>query len=230
MSVPYSTHPRSDDYASFAEIRDAVDLRLFASQGVAPPGGEPERRYVVTGRLGAGGMGVVLRAYDARLRREVALKRVRSGSRSAELDQRLAREAQALASLHDPHIVAIHDLEHIDGQLFLVMEYVDGMTLGEWLRAAPRGLAEILDAFLQCARGLAAAHAIGIVHRDFKPGNVLIGRDGRVRITDFGLARQALLEASPESSRLDSNDTLSTGTSVTSAGLVVGTAAYMAPE
>ena len=129
-------------------------------------------------------------AFDRHLDRKVALKFL--GSEPVEdLERaraRLQREAQALAQLAHPNVITVHDVGVLEGEVFLAMELVEGPTLRAWLRT-PRSLSEILEVFRQAGEGLAAAHASGIVHRDFKPENVLVGDDGRVRVTDFGLAR-----------------------------------------
>src|SRR5439155_767546 len=116
---------------------------------------------------------------------------------AAEIDQgspshmRLWREAQAMAQMSHPNVVHVYDAGILDGQVFVAMEFVEGQTLRRWLKEEPRSWYEVLEAFVSAGRGLAAAHAAGLVHRDFKPDNVLIGIDGRVRVTDFGLARSA---------------------------------------
>ncbi|MDC0674297.1 serine/threonine-protein kinase [Nannocystis radixulma] len=150
-------------------------------------------RYTVLDRIGAGAMGVVYTAYDPRLDRRVALKimHARPGHRADEIVGRLLREAQALARLQHPNVVAIYDANRIGELVYLTMELVDGSNLSRWLKDAKRTTREILDTFVAAGRGLAAAHKAGIVHRDFKPDNVLVGRDGRVRVVDFGIARGA---------------------------------------
>ena len=156
--------------------------------GFAP--GERMGRHVVMERLGGGGMGVVYSAYDPKLDRRVALKLLRpDATGSAEAQRQLLREAQTLARLAHPNVVNVHDVGEHEGRVFVEMELVAGATLAEWLGAEAREWRQILDVFVQAGRGLAAAHAVGIVHRDFKPDNVLVGRDGSVRVTDFGLAR-----------------------------------------
>jgi serine/threonine protein kinase len=176
----------------------------------------------VLDRIGAGGMGVVYAAYDPELDRRVALKLLRPDRFGSDADRlRLLREAQALARLADPHVVSVYDTGTFGDRVFVAVELVEGETLRQWLgglRAAPRSWREVLARFLPAGRGLAAAHAAGLVHRDFKPENVLLGRDGRVRVADFGLA-----EAAPEPGG-------KLAALPAEWGLVLGTPAYMAPE
>jgi serine/threonine protein kinase/tetratricopeptide (TPR) repeat protein len=181
--------------------------------------GERLGRYELTERLGAGAMSVVYAAHDPKLERDVALKLLNDASASA----RLVREGQALARLAHPNVVAVYDVGDHDGTVFIAMELIDGVTLSRWLRDEKRTRSQILDVFVQAGRGLAAAHAAGFVHRDFKPDNVLVGHDGRARVTDFGLAR---LDADV---RPTSSPTALV-TNITRAGSLVGTPAYMAPE
>jgi eukaryotic-like serine/threonine-protein kinase len=187
-------------------------------------------RYVVLDKIAEGGMGVVYAAYDPELDRKIALKLLRAETTSSG-NARLLREAQAMARVAHPNTVAIFDVGIIAGRVFLAMELIDGQTLTEWLRSSRRSWREVVEVMLAAGRGLAAAHEAGLVHRDFKPDNVLIGADGRARVTDFGLARRAGLStelpASPNHvgpivERLDS--------SITQAGAIVGTPDYMAPE
>ncbi|MBU8900342.1 serine/threonine-protein kinase [Corallococcus sp. M34] len=186
-------------------------------------------RYVVLGLLGEGGMGRVHAAYDPELDRKVALKllnlgRLREDSLT-EARQRLEREARTMARLSHPHVAQLHDVGEYEGQLFLVMELVEGGTLRRWLQEKPRARRELLARFIQAAEGLAAMHALGIVHRDFKPDNVLLTRDGQVRITDFGLANATAVQGAARSGGVPpSRDTL------TLTGAVLGTPAYGAPE
>ncbi len=198
------------------------------------------RRYVVLDQLGAGAMGVVYAAYDRDLDRRVALKLVRD-QRSKAASRRLLREAQALGQLSHPNVVAVYDVGTYSEQVFLAMELVAGRTLRTWLAEAPRSRRDVMDVFLRAGEGLAAAHAAGIVHRDFKPDNVLIDDTGRVRVADFGLAtidldgaeqaeadgeRDAPTPAEPEPPRRDSRQP----GALTATGAAVGTPAYMAPE
>ncbi len=174
-------------------------------------------RYLVLERLGAGGMGVVYSAYDPELDRRVALKLLRANVLGLEAEEgraHLLREAQAMARVSHPHVVPVYDVGTFRQQVFLAMELVEAQTLRQWLKAAPRPWRQVLALFLDAGRGLAAAHAAGVVHGDVKPENLLVGRDGRVRVTDFGLARSA----NPQGDETP-------GTPV--AG---GTPAYMAPE
>jgi tetratricopeptide (TPR) repeat protein/predicted Ser/Thr protein kinase len=188
-------------------------------------------RYVVLSLLGQGGMSVVYLAYDPQLDRKVAIKLVRLEILGTTGKQRLLREAQALARLSSPYVVPVYDVETIDDQLFVAMEYVEGQTLRQWLNE-PKPWKVTLRTLRDAGRGLAAAHAAGLVHRDFKPDNVLLGRDGRVRVLDFGLARTAAdLASDPDEVPKDrpvQNDPLHTP--VTRFGQVIGTPGYMAPE
>jgi len=180
-------------------------------------------RFRILGRLGAGAMGVVYHAEDPDLHRHVAIKVVRGGSTGA--GQRMLREAQAMAQLDHANVVRVYEVDtDAAGDMFIVMEYVRGTTLSHWL-ATPRPWREIVAAYVQAASGLASAHALGIVHRDFKPDNVLIDESGKVKVGDFGLARAA--ESGPErDGRIGSPLAIS----MTQTGAVVGTPLYMSPE
>ncbi len=148
-------------------------------------------RYQIVEPLGEGGMGVVYRARDAELGRDVAVKLVTtSGASSDTLATRLQREAQALAQLSHPNVVAVYDVGRVDDGVFLAMELVQGQTGDAWIKKRP-SWREVLQVFRDAGRGLAAAHEVGLVHRDFKPANLILGSDGRVRVLDFGLARTA---------------------------------------
>src|SRR6185436_12954974 len=151
-------------------------------------------RYLVLHQLGEGGMGVVYSAYDPELDRKVAVKLISAGASedlAGDGQARLLREAQAMARVSHPNVIAVYDVGTLNNRVFVAMELVEGGTLKDWIRAKKRGTREILTTFVDAGRGLAAAHAVGLVHRDFKPENVLIGDDGRVRVLDFGLARLA---------------------------------------
>jgi len=149
-------------------------------------------RYVVLNVLGFGGMGVVYAAYDPELDRKVALKLLRAAPDEAaggDARSRLLREAQALAKLSHPNVVAVHDVGAIETGVWLAMEFVEGQTLDKWRNERPRSWREVLDVMVHAGRGLEAAHRAGLVHRDFKPENVMVSSDGRVRVMDLGLAR-----------------------------------------
>jgi eukaryotic-like serine/threonine-protein kinase len=230
-------------------------------------------RFRVLDRLGRGGMGVVYSAYDPELDRKVAIKLLRAdvhrGMAKDDAHARLLREAQAMARLSDPNVIVVHEVGTVADRVFVAMEHVDGCTLGQWLRGVEPGVPEapsavtgereagparkpgetrrpwreVLDVFLKAGSGLAAAHRAGLVHRDFKPDNVLLGRDGRVRVVDFGLARSvgdaaartsertaARAPADVATSLRERPDVDSLATPLTRQGAVMGTPAYMSPE
>jgi len=183
-------------------------------------------RYTLLGLLGRGGMGVVHVARDELLGRRIALKLLDVWPADSHGRARLLREAQALARLSHPNVVTIHEAGEHDDRVYLTMELIAGATLRVWLRERRRTTAALLDVAVQAGRGLAAAHDAGLVHRDVKPDNIMVGDDGRVRVTDFGLARLAhaddrydlAVDAPPRSPEL------------TAVGAVLGTPGYMAPE
>jgi hypothetical protein len=172
-------------------------------------------QYRIERVLGRGGMGLVYLARDERLGREVAIKIGRAAT--PDVLKRLAQEARALARLSHPNVVTIYQIGAIDGCPYIAMEYVAGGTVREWLEAKPRGWLEIVALYVAAGDGLAAAHAAGLVHRDFKPDNVLVGLDGRPRVADFGVVGG--LGRAPAD--------LGGAAAVTG---IVGTPAYMAPE
>jgi serine/threonine protein kinase/tetratricopeptide (TPR) repeat protein len=193
-------------------------------------------RYEVRERIGSGGMGVVFTAYDPELDRRIAIKILRDEkrdegdlSRADEARRRLLREAQAMAKLDHPNVIKVHDVGLHEGRVFIAMEFVEGETLKAWLASGQRPWREVLDVFVQAGRGLAAAHGGGLVHRDFKPDNVMIDRRGHVRVMDFGLARAVDHGDSISTSDVQSL-TSSLGDHLTRTGSLVGTPAYMAPE
>jgi eukaryotic-like serine/threonine-protein kinase len=193
--------------------------------------------YIVRRFLGQGGMGTVYAALDPRLDREVALKVLHKRADDRVLQARVMREAQALARLSHPHVVPVYDVGFERGTLWVAMELVRGPSLMQWLRQAPTWT-EVIDAFVQAGRGLAAAHAAGIVHRDFKPGNAMIAGDGRVVVLDFGLAWAPGVDGALDSGastlrgerRGPSSGRDPLAYTLTDAGAVVGTVPYMAPE
>jgi len=190
-------------------------------------------RYVVLDRLGQGGMGVVLRAYDRELDRPVALKVLHQGL-DEQYAQRLRREAQAMARLSHPNVVQVYEVGEVEGQTFVAMELVKGTTLKEWMQQAPRpGWRACVELFVSLGAGLAAAHEGGLVHRDFKPGNAIIDEKGRPRVLDFGLARQGdEVDDEARTSLREHADAPETSleAALTETGTVLGTPAYMPPE
>ena len=182
-------------------LHDGPRRRPAGSSGSRPDGTWGTiGRYLVLQTLGAGRSGVVHAAYDPHLDRKVAIKRLRD--RSARAQPAALREALATARLVHPNVVAVHEVDVDEHGVYIVMEFVRGESLRGWLAAAPRTTAEILAVFIQAGHGLAAAHAAGILHRDFKPDSVLVDRDGRVRVGDFGLARAPLVEELTETEEL----------------------------
>jgi eukaryotic-like serine/threonine-protein kinase len=174
----------------------------------APVRGSTFGRYVLLDLIGVGGMGRVYAAFDPKLDRKVALKLVWDEAAVARAG--IEREARLAARLSHPNVIAIYDVGAVDDRIYLAMEHVDGVTLADWIRGPARPFREVIGMFVQAARGLAAAHRAGLVHRDFKPSNVLVGHDGRVRVLDFGLAATAV--------------------DASHAGGLIGSPAYMAPE
>ncbi|HEX3477638.1 MAG TPA: serine/threonine-protein kinase [Kofleriaceae bacterium] len=223
-------------------------VSAISAIGAAParslelPRGTAVGRYIVLEPIGQGGMGVVYKAYDPDLARNVALKLVRADPRNPDHRQRLRarlwREAQALARLAHPNVIAVHDVGTHEDSVFVAMELVDGTTLTRVLADEAPPLPRIVELFIAAARGLAAAHAVSIIHRDFKPDNVIVGRDGRVRVLDFGLARavRGELDDASELAAGSAGSPSSPGSPgsgdrhATESQLAVGTPAYMAPE
>ena len=209
--------------------------KQLVKRSLFPGRGRPVQigRFTVLGMLGRGGMGVVYACYDDLLARKVAVKVIDSDvSGSASARVRLQREAQALARLNHPNVVSIHDVGAIGDRVYLAMELVEGQTLGAWLKASPRRWREVLKVILAAGDGLAAAHEKGLVHRDVKPENIMVGADGRVRVMDFGLARSGDEPAEPMRERGGDDDRAPDmlSSDLTRTGAVLGTPAFMAPE
>ena len=187
-----------------------------------PEPGERVGRFVIRARLGEGGMGVVLAGHDPDLDRPVAIKLLRAGAEAPAYRARLLREAQALARLDHPNVVKVYDVG-VDGErVFVAMELVAGTTLTQWVSAQRRTWREVVGKFVAVGDGLAAVHRAGLIHRDFKPDNVLVDRTGRARVADFGLAR---LDGADGDETPDGH-----GGRLTRTGAVMGTPGYMAPE
>jgi eukaryotic-like serine/threonine-protein kinase len=203
--------------------------------GQLPPGAQVER-YQILGALGRGGMGEVYAAYHPDLDRRIALKVVHAlDGDTGQGHARLLREARTIARLSHPNVITVHDAGTYGDGVYIAMELVDGQTIDHWLRAGPRTWQQILDVFVAAGRGLAAAHAAGVVHRDFKPQNVMIAKTGAVRVMDFGLARMTEDDAPEPGSGGTADDAADRQppvptSSVTKTGAILGTPAYMSPE
>ena len=211
------------------QVRAGVKAKIF---GDTPIPDDPVRigRYVVIKRIGVGGMGLIYAAYDDTLDRKVAVKLLRPerGGSGSTGQARLLREAQAIARLSHPCVVSVYEVGTHEDQVFIAMEYVDGVTLKVWQRQT--SWREILVAYIKAGRGLVAAHAAGIVHRDFKADNVLVRGDGAVRVLDFGLARTEFEQPDADVQRVASSSLSDASMPLTHTGTVMGTPAYMAPE
>jgi serine/threonine protein kinase len=170
-------------------------------------------KYKIAEKIGEGGMGIVYKAEDTKLKRNVALKFLPSElTRDKKAKARFIQEAQAAAALNHPHICIIHEVDEADNQTFIAMEFVEGQTLKDKIEAGPLGVEDAVDIASQVAEGLAEAHKKGIVHRDIKPANIMLTESGKVKIMDFGLAK------------------LSWGADLTKPSMIMGTVAYMSPE
>ncbi len=206
------------------------------SGGALLESGDSLGRLEVGEILGQGAFGVVVSAYDPDLKRKLAIKLLKpevfESKSGRDAHKRLLREARAMAKISHANVVTVHDIGTVDGQVYIAMEFVEGGNLGQWLRAKDRSWQEILGVFVQAGRGLAAAHREGLVHRDFKPDNVLVNKSDEVRVADFGLVSisekrgEALASAQENVGRSMSSGDLD----LTRAGSVMGTALYMAPE
>jgi tetratricopeptide (TPR) repeat protein/predicted Ser/Thr protein kinase len=191
-------------------------------------------RHSILNKIGEGGMGVVYAAYDEQLDRRIAIKVLTTEQPGSRARTRIMREAQAMAKLSHPNVVQVYETGEIQGHIYLAMEFVKGGTLGDWIDAAPRTLLERLEIVMQAGEGLQAAHEAGLIHRDFKPDNVMVGEGNRVKVLDFGLARShedaeenlsnTMEQALPERSGNVLSDEL------TQFGAIMGTPMYMSPE
>ena len=218
IAPPPDEDPRPPpDAIDLQRTADAVRHKLF---GISP---RTHRlgRFVVEGYAGEGAMGRVYVAYDPALDRKVALKLMHADAPGRERGRRLEEEAKALAKLAHPNVVPVYEIGKIDDETFVAMELVEGSDLRDWLVESAPTWRDVLRVFTQAAEGVAAAHAVGLIHRDFKPANVIVGNDGRARVVDFGLAR-----AGDDGPASVSN----THEEPTRAPGIAGTPAYMAPE
>jgi tetratricopeptide (TPR) repeat protein len=214
-----------DEELRWTEPNDTPGGGTLVGGSVDPPDAETDfepgatlGRYVVLAKMGSGGMGVVYAAYDPHLDRRIALKLMHQrGADEAQAEhasRRMLAEAKAMAQLSHPNVITVHDVGTIDGRVFIAMEFVEGVPLTQWMRQPGRDWQQQLEVFIKAGRGLEAAHSVGLVHRDFKPDNVLVGADGRVRVLDFGLARRIDGQREPGDKR----------------DREAGTPAYMSPE
>ena len=218
MSASSSADPRFSDRAE-AETQPIGPIGIAEEHGAAVPA---SGRYVIVEQIGSGGMGRVYRAYDPKLQREVALKQLKRNRLSEDEANTLVAEARAMAQLSHPNVVAVYDVDDDGDALALIMEYVPGMTLSAWLRRTEPSWSQIVRRFVDAGRGIAAAHRAGVLHRDFKPANVLVSEDGGTKVTDFGLAKATPRPEEPVST-ITSPERVGTG-------FVMGTPRYMAPE
>jgi hypothetical protein len=201
------------------------------------PKGTVVGRYLLLESIGEGGMGQVYSAYDAELNRKLAIKLLqpRSDETRDEDRGRFMREGQAMARLSHPNVVAVHDVGSFGEAVFIAMDLVEGQTLEDWVEQARPSWREVTHVLLQAGHGLAAAHAAGVIHRDFKPRNILLGKDGRVCVTDFGIATavggpERAEPRIPKDLPLDRESSDMLSVPLTRYGHVVGTLAFMSPE
>jgi serine/threonine protein kinase len=224
------TTPASDSESSMADSSTG-DPEIDEDELAAELGkGAFVGRYQVVQRLGAGGMGVVYRAHDPQLDREVALKLLRSARAGEQVSVlRMLREAKSVAKIRHPNVVTVYDAGEVDGRVFIAMELMRGTDLGKWF-GQRRDWRDVVRVMLQAAQGLRAAHEAGLIHRDFKPDNVVLEDNGNVKVLDFGLARTAYdVDARSHVPELAHGGT-NTAVKLTRTGAMMGTLAYMAPE
>jgi serine/threonine protein kinase len=223
-----------DELLALAVSSATSPLPPDAAEALTP--GTRVGRYMVIERIGIGGMSEIYSAHDPDLDRKVALKllRPRTGdiARPSTDEWRVMREARAIAQLRHPHVVTVFDIGRFGNRAFIAMELVEGQTLTSWLAERRRTWREVLPVFVDAARGLAAAHNAGIIHRDFKPNNVMLGADGVVRVMDFGLAKRVdgtiasmARAAGPAPAQI-----APTSDTFTSNGVIIGTRPFMSPE
>ncbi|MCX4239335.1 protein kinase domain-containing protein [Paraliomyxa miuraensis] len=229
ISVPSAWRDANPTQPSSSTLLDALERAATAARSGVEPRWPCIGRYRVRGKLGQGGMSSVWEALDDQLDRRVAIKLLRRDLSHGH-GQRLRREAQALAKLSHPNVVQVYEVIEAEGLTAVVMELVEGQTLRRWQEQQPRpGWKACVELYLQAGRGLAAAHAVGLVHRDFKPDNCIVDEEGRVRVLDFGLVAREHDETT-----VDEVESGSAGDSLelrlTRTGTLMGTAAYMPPE
>ena len=227
-----SDEPKNASHADTLSYSDAQAPGPPEKVSVELGPGSLVGRYVVLSKLGEGGMGAVFAAHDPELDRKVALKflhsRLTGSDRGPVQETRLFREGQAMAKLAHANVASVYDVGSYRGRVYIAMEFINGQTFGDWLEAERRSWSEIWPVLRGAGRGLAAAHAAGIVHRDFKPDNILVSRDGVAKVTDFGLAAP-----SGEHTKGGAGTEISSGAlhePLTRTGSLVGTPRYMAPE